>query len=335
MRKPIGMAGHHHPHVRVGPGAEATRLRLRVALGLTALFVVLEGIAGLLSHSLALLSDSGHNLADAFAIGLTLWTFELVTRPATDRQTYGMHRASILGALANAIGLIVIAAGIFVEALVRLRSHEPIDAGVMAGVAGVALVLNLAIALWLHAAAAHDLNIRASFIHVAGDAASAAGVVIAGVVIALTGQTWLDPAVSVLIGVFILWSSRQIIVEAINVLLESTPSDLDARAVQATMRAIPGVLDVHDLHLWSMSSAVRAASAHVLVKDQPVSQACAILTSVNEVLAERYHVAHSSLQLETTACDPSQGFCQLNEDPARRVGEPTAAAGTSSTRQPD
>ena len=315
------MAGHHHPHVQVGPGAGSTRLRLRVALGLTAVFVVLEGIAGYWSHSLALLSDSGHNLADAFAIGLTLWTFELVTRPATARRTYGMHRASILGALANAIGLIVIAAGIFVEALVRLRSPEPIDAGVMVGVAAVALILNLAIALWLHAAAARDLNVRASFIHVAGDAASAGGVVIAGAVIALSGQTWLDPAVSILIGVFILWSSRQIIVEAINVLLESTPSDLDARAVQAAMGAIPGVLDVHDLHLWSVSSSVRAASAHVLVQDQPVSKACAILTSVNAVLAERFHVAHSSLQLETTACDPSQGFCQLDDDAPRRVGE--------------
>jgi cobalt-zinc-cadmium efflux system protein len=319
------MAGHHHPHVRVGPGAASTRLRLRVALGLTALFVVLEGIAGYWSHSLALLSDSGHNLADAIAIGLTLWTFELVTRPATARRTYGMHRASILGALANAIGLIVISAGIFVEALVRLRSPGPIDAGVMAGVAAVALILNLAIALWLHAAAEHDLNIRASFIHVAGDAASAAGVVIAGAVIAATGQTWLDSAVSILIGVFILWSSRQIIVEAINVLLESTPSDLDARMVQAAMCAIPGVLDVHDLHLWSVSSSVRAASAHVLVQDQPVSNACAILTAVNGVLAERYHVAHSSLQLETTACDPSQGFCQLDEDPRRGIGERTVA----------
>ena len=314
------MAGHHHPHVNVGPGAQSTRLRLRVALGLTALFVVLEAFAGYWSHSLALLSDSGHNLADAVAIGLTLWTFELVTRPATARRTYGMHRASILGALANALGLVVIAVGIFAEAVIRLRSPEPIDAGVMAGVAGVALVLNLVIALWLHAAAEHDLNVRASFIHVAGDAASAAVVVIAGLVIARSGLTWLDPAVSILIGVFILWSSRQIVVEAINVLLESTPSDLDASAVQAAMRAIPGVLDVHDLHLWSMSTSVRAASAHVLVQDQQVSTACAILSTVNAVLAETFHIAHSSLQLETTACDPSQGFCKLEEAPRRRVG---------------
>jgi cobalt-zinc-cadmium efflux system protein len=306
------MAGHHHPHVHVGPEAASTRLRLRVALGLTALFVVLEGGAGYWSHSLALLSDSGHNLADAFALGLTLWTFELVTRPATARRTYGMHRATILGALANAIGLVLIAVGIFVEAVIRLRSPEPVVAGVMAAVAAVALVLNLAIALWLHAAAEHDLNIRASFVHLAGDAASAAGVVMAGVIIAATGQTWLDPAISILIGLFILWTSREIIVEAVNVLLESTPTDLDARTVQAAMCAIPGVLDVHDLHLWSVSSTVRAASAHVLVSDQPVSQACAILGAVNGILAERYQIAHSSLQLETTACDPSEVFCQLS-----------------------
>jgi cobalt-zinc-cadmium efflux system protein len=306
------VAGHHHPHVHAGPDAASTIFRLRLALGLTIFFVVLEGAAGYLTHSLALISDAGHNLADAFALALTVWTFGLVSRPTTARRTFGLHRAGILAALINSAALIVIAVGIFLEAIARLRSPVDVLAGPMVVVAGIALVVNLVIALWLHAASDHDLNVRASFVHVAGDAAAAAGVVAAGVLIALTGQTWLDPAVSILIGIFILWTSREIMIEAVNILLEATPSDLDASAVQAAMCKVPGVLDVHDLHLWSVSSTLRAASAHVLVGDQPVSHACRILTAVNALLAEHYNVGHTSLQLETTACDPGEVFCRLD-----------------------
>src|SRR6185437_1866927 len=191
---------------------------------------------------------------------------------------------------------------ILVEAYRRLHSPEPVVAAVMIAVAAVAMVLNLVIALWLHRASEHDLNVRSSFVHIAGDAASAAGVVVAGAVLAVTGAVWIDPAISVLIALFIVWTSRGVIREAVDVLLESTPSDLDARQVLAAMRQVPGVLDVHDLHLWSISSALRAASAHVLVEDQPVSKACNVLGAVNAVLADRFRIAHSSLQVETTAC---------------------------------
>lgn len=318
------MAGHHHPHAHVGPDAESTARRLRFALGLTVLFVGLEAVTGVLSHSLALVSDAGHNLADALALGLTLWTFGLVTRPATARRTFGLHRAGILAALVNAGALIVIAVGIFAEAYVRLGSPESVQPIPVIVVAATALVLNLAIAFWLHAASAHDLNVRAAFVHIAGDAASAAGVVVVGIVIATTGQTILDPIVSILIGVFILWTSREIILEAVNVLLEATPSDLDARTVQAAMLGVPGVIDVHDLHLWSVSSTLRAASAHVLVGDQPVSQACLILTEVNGLLADHYNVGHTSLQLETTACDPGTVFCHFGVRPSAEEERPAA-----------
>jgi cobalt-zinc-cadmium efflux system protein len=318
--------GHHHPHVHVGPDAAATGRRLRLALGLTALFVVLEGTAGFLSHSLALVSDAGHNLADAMALLLTLWTFGLVTAPATARRTFGLHRAGILAALVNASALIVIAVGIFVEAYFRLRAPVDVAAGPMIAIAAVALVLNFAIAMWLHAASKDDLNVRASFVHIAGDAASAAGVVVVGILIAVTGQSWLDPVVSVVIGVFILWTSRDIMIEAINVLLEATPSDLDAQTVQRAMLAVPGVLDVHDMHLWSVSSTLRAASAHVLVGDQPVSQACAILTAVNGVLADHYNIGHTSLQLETTSCDPDSVFCHFGMQHVHADGSTTAEA---------
>lgn len=307
------MVGHHHAPRPGGPGAADTATRLRIAIGLTALFVVVEGVAGLLSRSLALLADAGHNLADVLALILTLWAFELASRPSTAERTFGYHRAGILAALANAVALVVIAAGILIEAYQRFRAPEAVDAGVMVVVAALAMALNLAIALWLHAASEHDLNVRASFIHVAGDAASAAGVVIAGVLIALVGQDWLDPAISVLIAAFIIWTSREVILDAVGVLLEATPPDLNARQVQVAMCQVPGVLDVHDLHLWSLSSSLRAASAHVLVQDQPVSQACDILARVNSVLADRFQIAHTSLQLETNACDPGEVFCRLHE----------------------
>ncbi len=307
------MAGHNHGPGVHGPLAVATVTRLRAAIALTALFVVVEGAAGILSHSLALLSDAGHNLTDTLALVLSLWAFELARRPSTAERTFGLHRAGILAALANAVVLVVIAIGILIEAYQRFVSPEPVHSDIMIAVAAIALALNLGIAIWLHAAAQRDLNVRSSFVHVAGDAASAAGVVVAGILIALTGQHWLDPAVSVLIAAFILWTSRGIIADAVHVLLESTPSDLDARNVRAAMTQVPGVLDVHDLHLWSLSSSLRAASAHVLVQDQPVSRACTILAAVNQVLADRFHIAHTSLQLETTACDPSEVFCRLHE----------------------
>ena len=307
-------------HVHGGPTTAATSRKLRLALALTLAFVLLEGGAGLFAQSLALVSDAGHNLADALALGLTLWTFGLVGRPSTAVRTFGLHRAGILAALVNAAALVVIALGIFVEAYQRLLAPVPVAAGVMTIVAVLALAINLTIARGLHAAAHQDLNVRASFVHVAGDAASAAGVVLAGALIALTGQSWLDPIVSILIGGFILWTSRGIIAEAVNVLLEATPADLDAHVVQETMSTVPGVLDVHDLHLWSVSSSVRAASAHILVEDQPVSRACQILGDVNATLAEKFRITHTSLQLETTACDPGEVFCQLDAAVSSRSG---------------
>src|SRR5579875_864755 len=308
------MKQHNHGPLAGGAGIQASiALRLRAAVALTALFVILEGITGLLAHSLALLADAGHNLTDTLALALTFWTYQLASQPSNARRTFGLHRAGVLAALGNALTLVVIALGILVEAYQRFRAPEPVSAPAMIAVAALAALLNLVIAAWLHGHAHHDLNVRSSFLHVAGDAASAAGVVIAGVLLALTGQAWIDPAVSVLIALFILWSSRGVIVEAVDVLLEATPPDLDARHVRATMCQVPGVLDVHDLHLWSLSSSLRAASAHVLVQDMPVSKACDILAAVNAVLAERFQIAHTSLQLETTACDPSEVFCRIHE----------------------
>src|SRR5579884_2368165 len=165
------MVGHHHGPDLHGIESASTSTRLRLAVGLTALFVVVEGLAGYFSHSLALLSDAGHNMTDTLALGLSLWAFELAGRPSTAERTYGLHRAGILAALANAAVLVVIAGGILIEAYQRLRSPEPVHADIMIVVATIAVVLNLVIAFWLHAASQHDLNVRASFIHVAGDAA--------------------------------------------------------------------------------------------------------------------------------------------------------------------
>ncbi len=310
---------HQHTHAHESTHPPTTLFRLRLALGLTVLFVVIEAVAGIVGHSLALLSDAGHNLTDALALGLTFWTYMLASQPTSARRTYGFHRAGILAALLNTIVLVVLAIGIIIEAYFRWQRPEAVNSFLMISVAAVAMAVNLAIAFGLHGAAHHDVNVRASYLHVAGDAASALGVVIAGALMLVTGQVWLDSAVSVLIALFILWSSRGVLVETLNILLENTPSDIDARAVQKAMCAVPGVLDIHDLHLWSVSSTIRAASAHVLVKDQPVSQACRILSQVNEVLGEKFGIAHTSLQLETTACDPSDVFCHLHRHSSQTV----------------
>ncbi|HEX5416207.1 MAG TPA: cation diffusion facilitator family transporter [Chloroflexota bacterium] len=302
---------HNHPHAHGGAGVG---LWLKVALGLTVLFVVVEALAGYFANSLALLADAGHNLSDALAIGLSLWAFGLASQPASARRTYGMHRAGILAALGNGLFLVLIALGIFVEAFIRIQRPGEVQPDVIVVVAAAAVVVNLVIAVGLHGAAEHDLNVRSSYIHVAGDAASAAGVVLAGLLIALTGANWLDPLISVVIAVLILGTSVGIVREAVDILLEATPPDVDALAVLQAMAAVPGVIGVHDLHLWSVSSSVRAASAHVLVEDQLVSQACQIMTNLDQVLASRFQISHASLQMETTACHRDDIFCRLGED---------------------
>lgn len=281
---------HHHQSM--------TGNRLKVAAGVTGLFVVVEFVVGWSANSLALMSDAGHNLADVAALVLSAWAFAMARRSPDPQRTFGYHRVGVLAALANAMTLILLAGYIFFEGAQRLVHPEHVSTLPMIVVAVVAVVLNAAIALGLHHGTA-DVNVRAAFIHMVGDAASSAGVILAGIGIWLTGSTLWDPLVSLLIGAFIIWSSWSIIRETVNILLESTPQGVDLDALARDVAAVPGVANIHDLHVWSLSSNVRALAAHIALENTATASAeeiQVILTSVRHILRERYHIDHTTLE---------------------------------------
>jgi cobalt-zinc-cadmium efflux system protein len=297
---------HGHSH-----GGEATGRRLGLSIFLTLAFVAGEAAAGWYANSLALLADAGHNLADALALVFSWYAVRVARRPADARRTFGSHRAGVLAALANSVSLVVMAVFIFWEGARRLLSPEPVAGGPMIGVALVAVVLNGVISLWLRGEARHDLNIRSAYLHMVGDAVSALGVVAAGVVVALTGEPLADPAVSLLIGVLILWSSWGVLGEAANVLMEAAPPGVDMRALERSVKEVPGVLGVHDLHVWTVASNLVACSCHLVVAEQSVREGQQVLRAVAALLRERFAVAHTTIQVEVEGCEPDDMYCCL------------------------
>src|SRR5712672_4033641 len=234
-------------HMHAHGGGEKTSRILRVSLVVTAAYIVLLVIAGIRSHSLALLSEAGHNLSDFFALLLSLTAVYLQSRPPSSTKTYGYHRAGVLAALVNAVSLVAVSGFIFYEAFRRLQNPEPVHASVMIWVAAAGVVMNGVIALLLYRAGS-DVNIRSALLHEIGDTLSTAAVIAGGWAILLTGNYWIDPALSFGIGVLILWSSFGIMRETLNILLEGTPRGMKLDRVQAAISAIDGVNDVHDLH---------------------------------------------------------------------------------------
>lgn len=284
--------------------------RMGLSIVLTLAFVAAEAAAGLFAHSLALLSDAGHNLADALALLFSWYALRVSKRPPDSRRTYGYLRAGILAALANAASLVAIALLIFWESVQRLNVPEPAQGGPMIVVALVAVILNGIISLWLRGEAKHDLNIRSAYLHMLGDAISALGVVIAGVIVATTGASVADPIVSLLIGVLILWSSWGILAEATDVLLEAAPKGLDMAALERSIRDVPEVLDVHDLHVWSVTSGVVACSCHIVIADQSARDGQQILRTVAETLRRDFDVGHTTVQVEVEGCAPEEIPCR-------------------------
>jgi cobalt-zinc-cadmium efflux system protein len=281
--------------------------RLVVALVLNGVLVLGQVVFGLVAHSLGLLADAAHNFTDAFALAVALIGVRLSFRPPTPTRSYGWHRASILAALANAMLILVVTAVIMVEAVTRLSQPEAVRGGVMVVVALVATVLNLVAALVLRERR-FDLNMRSALLHMAADAAASLGVAAAGAVILLTGRLeWLDPAVSIAIGVVIAVEAWQLVRSAVDVLLESTPSDIDLGELRAAMGEVDGVADVHDLHVWSLSSGIRVLSAHVAVAGAPsLAEAETVGRRVRAMATERFSIAHATLELESadTKCVP-------------------------------
>jgi cobalt-zinc-cadmium efflux system protein len=298
--------GHAHAH-----GVGTTGRRLILSIIVTAAFVVGEAIAGYLAHSLALLSDAGHNFSDALALLFSWYGIWMAQKPSTAKRTFGHHRVGILTALVNSVSLVVIALLIFWEAISRLRHPEPVRSTPMIIVALIAVLMNTMISLWLRSAARRDLNVRSAYLHMLGDAVSAAGVVAAGVVVAFTGASIADPLVSILIGILILWSSWSILKESVNVLLEGIPKGLNMEAVEQAISGVAGVEAVHDLHVWTVGSGIIACSCHITVEEQSVRSGQNVLRAVAEELENDFGITHTTIQVEAEGCEENDMYCLL------------------------
>ena len=289
--------------------------RLALSLGITLAFVFVEVIYGLLANSLALLTDAAHNFTDVLALGLSWWALRLAIRPSHARRTFGNHRAGILVALLNSTSLVIIAIGIFYEAYRRFQAPPEIRAGLMITVGILAVCVNLATALLVRQGSQHDLSMRSAFVHLMGDVLSTVGAVVGGVIIFFTGLNWIDPLVSVLIGFLILWNAWGIIREAIDILMEATPSDIDIDSMLVDIKTVKGVRGVHDLHVWSINQSMRTLSAHILTDDISMSAGVAIQEDLADLLSRKYRISHATLQLECEGCNPAVLYCELIEQP--------------------
>ena len=287
-------------HVRAHGQAGAARARhkgaLLVAVALNLAYTAGEAIAGFATGSLALLADAGHNLSDVFALGIALAAAWLASRPSTPQRSFGLQRAEILSALVNGLSLVAIGVWILVEATRRLGDPPDVSGGWMSGVAAFGIVVNLASAIILLRVGEGNLNIRAAVVHLAGDALASVGVVVAGAVILVFGWQAADPLVGVLIALLILVSSWSVLRESLRILLEMTPAGIDAAEVGRRMASVPGVVEVHDLHIWTITSGFPALSAHVLVR--PGDDCHARRRDVEELLAHELGIEHATLQVD-------------------------------------
>jgi len=283
--------------------------RLLWAIAFTGLIFLAEVAGGLLAGSLALLSDAAHIFLDVMALGISYGALRLAARPADAMHTYGFHRFQVLAALANGLTLLVVAFGIFREAWERLNAPAPVLAGPMLAVAVVGLAVNLVVALVLRDHDHGDLNVRSAFLHVIGDALSSLGVIVAGVVILLTGWTLADPLAGIFIGLIILSGAGRVVREAVHILVEGTPRGISAQVVAAAMREVAAVSDVHDLHVWTVSPGYVALSAHVVVDDRPLVEVQKVQDGLRETLARRFGIRHTTIQVECVACCPNGTGC--------------------------
>lgn len=285
--------------------------RLKVTLAIVLVIMVVEVIGGIFSSSLALLGDAGHMLVDALALGLSLFAMRVARRPATATKTFGYHRVEILAALANGAVLVLVSAYIFYEAYQRFLEPSVVKTPLMLTIAIIGLSANLGGVLLLNKASHRSLNIKAAFWHIIGDTISSVGVIIAGVVILFTGWYVADAIVAVVIGIIILWGAVRIVGESADVLLEVVPKHVETSQVIESIRNIPGVNEVHDIHIWTITSSIYALSAHLVIDDQMVSRSVDIVRMVRQELAKRYNISHTTLQLECESC-PTGIVCELD-----------------------
>ena len=295
---------HGHPH---GHSHAGSRARLAWTLGLVAVYMVAEAAGGWLTGSLALLADAGHMLSDAAALGLSLFAMTMARRPRTAKRTYGYHRLEILAALANGATLVAISILVLIEAWHRFGRPEAVNAPGMMGIAAGGLLVNL-VALWiLHEGREESLNVRGAWLHVLTDALGSVQAIAAGVLIWAFGWQWADPVASVLIALLVIYSAWSLLGEATRVLMESAPAHIDVEEVQDAMAGVPGVVEVHDLHVWTITSGMESLSAHVVVREDCFD--CDVLGEIRTTLHERFGIHHITVQMETEAFEEHPAPC--------------------------
>jgi cobalt-zinc-cadmium efflux system protein len=302
------MAHEHHLH------GDKLMNRLSWAFGLTLVIFFAELIGGIMANSLALLSDAGHLFADVIALGLSLIAMYIARFPANSRKTFGYHRAEILAAIINALTLIIIAVAIFLEAYKRFSNPEPVKTMPMLIVAVIGLFVNIFVFIKLHSAAKTNLNIRAAFLHVVGDMLASIGVIAGGIIMLYTGNFLVDPIISVLVGLIILKGAYGVLKEGTNILLEGVPHKLNYDNLTSDILAIPGVLKLHDLHIWELSASNIMLSVHVHVDSAVLHAGRDILIDLKDMLSSKYHIVHSTIQFECDCCtSPGESVCFVNK----------------------
>jgi cobalt-zinc-cadmium efflux system protein len=282
---------------------------LKLSLALTFLYILATFIFGLRAHSLALLSEAGHNVSDFLALALSFFAVYLQTRPATEQRTFGYQRAGVLAGFVNALTLIVLSVWLAIAAIHRFAVPVTVKPSLMMAVAAAGVVMNGAIAalLWKFS---RDVNIRSVFLHMLGDTISTAAVIVGGFAIRLTCLQWIDPLLSVLIAAMILWSSWSIVRETLHILLEGTPRSVNLNEIRSAMQGVNGVIGVHDLHVWSLTAQSHALASHVQVIEMPLSESEAVLERLNHQLRDHFGIHHTTIQLEITDCETVDGCSQ-------------------------
>jgi cobalt-zinc-cadmium efflux system protein len=271
---------------------------LTLSLAVTAAIAVVEVVGGILSNSISLVSDAVHVFTDVMAIALSLFAITMAARSHAGAMTFGYHRAEVLAALANGVALSAISVWVLYEAVLRVMSPRLIDAPLMLTAAGIGLAGNLVVMFLLKHHAGKSINIQSAFVHVVYDVVSSVAVIITGLIAFATGITIVDPLVAFLIAGLVARSAYTIVRSSTHILLEGAPRQLDMQQIIATIKQLDGVVDVHDLHVWTISTGMDALSGHVVVRDQMLSQSSKLLDDINRVLAERYNITHTTIQME-------------------------------------
>ena len=286
-------------------GFEATR-RLVVAIAANTAFLVFEVVFGVIADSMALLGDAGHNFSDSFALVLSLIAVRVMTRSPTEKRTFGYHRMGIVVAFINSLVITLIGFFLFYGAVLRLIEPVEVSGGTVMLVAGIGCVVNGSVAMLLRRGRS-DLNLRSAFLHLLTDALVSLGVLVSGAAVVATGWTYADPLITMVIGVFILVSAFQIMRESVHILMESVPRGVCYGDIVAAMAAMPGVREVHDLHIWEIGSRLYSLSAHIIVEDAMLSEYGALLRGMKDMLRDEHKVLHATLELETELCLAAEG----------------------------